>query len=114
VRCCGASAGTAGSAAEPRAVPAVPATARAMGRTFVLTSHVISELEELADDVAFLVDGCVAFAGPVQELLRRTGQTRLERAIAEVMRRPGVPGASGTPTAPLGARVDRPRVAEVA
>ena len=59
---------------------------RAAGRTFVITSHVLSELEELADDVAFLVDGRVHFAGPVEELLRATRQTRLERAVAHMMR----------------------------
>jgi Cu-processing system ATP-binding protein len=58
---------------------------RGAGRTFVLTSHVMSELEELADDVAFLVDGRVRFAGPVEELLRATRQPRLERAIAHLM-----------------------------
>jgi Cu-processing system ATP-binding protein len=58
---------------------------RRAGRTFVLTSHVMSELEELADDVAFLVDGRVRFAGPVEELLRATRQPKLERAIAHLM-----------------------------
>jgi Cu-processing system ATP-binding protein len=60
---------------------------RGSGRTIVLTSHVPSEVEELADDVVFLLDGRIAFAGPVDELLRRTAQTRLERAIARVMQR---------------------------
>jgi Cu-processing system ATP-binding protein len=58
---------------------------RARGRTFVVTSHIMSELEELADDVAFLVDGQVGFAGPVDDLLRRTRQATLERAVAELM-----------------------------
>ena len=58
---------------------------RAAGRTFILTSHIMSELEELADDVVFLVEGRVRFAGPAEELLRRTRQTRLERAIARLM-----------------------------
>jgi ABC-type multidrug transport system ATPase subunit len=75
---------------------------RAAGRTFVLTSHISSELEELADDVAFLLDGRIAFAGPVEELLRRTRQPRLERAIAELMRRPppptDAPDAAAPPT----------------
>jgi Cu-processing system ATP-binding protein len=52
----------------------------------VVTSHVLSELEELADDVAFLVDGRVHFAGSVEELLRATRQHRLERAVAHMMR----------------------------
>jgi Cu-processing system ATP-binding protein len=58
---------------------------RSAGRTFVLTSHVMSELEELADDVALLVDGRVRFAGAVEELLRATRQSRLERAVAHLM-----------------------------
>ncbi len=58
---------------------------RAAGRTFVLTSHIVSELEELVDDVAFLLDGRVRFAGPIGELARITGEERLERAIARLM-----------------------------
>ena len=63
---------------------------RENGRTFILTSHIVSELEELADDAAFLLDGRVRFAGSVAELKLATGQERLERAIARVMTR-GVP-----------------------
>lgn len=58
---------------------------RAAGRTFVLTSHVMSDLEELADDVAFLVDGRVRFTGAIEELKRATKQANLERAIARMM-----------------------------
>jgi Cu-processing system ATP-binding protein len=85
------------------------AVERAAGRTFVLTSHISSELEELADDVAFLLDGRITFAGPVEELLRRTRQPRLERAIAEVMRRPAATGVADA--AP---RTDHPALVEVA
>ncbi len=60
---------------------------RAEGRTCLVTSHVLSELEELADDVAFLLDGKVSFAGPVAELKAFTRQPTIERAAAEVMRR---------------------------
>jgi Cu-processing system ATP-binding protein len=59
---------------------------RAAGRAVILTSHITSELEELADDVLFLSDGRVGFAGSVSDLLRRTGQPRLERAVAALMR----------------------------
>jgi Cu-processing system ATP-binding protein len=58
---------------------------RSRGRTFVLTSHVMSELEELADDIAFLVDGRIRFSGAVSLLKRVTRQLSLERAIARVM-----------------------------
>jgi Cu-processing system ATP-binding protein len=58
---------------------------RECGRTFILTSHIMSELEELADDVVFLHDGRVEFAGPVDEIKSLTRQTNLERAIAAMM-----------------------------
>jgi Cu-processing system ATP-binding protein len=58
---------------------------RAGGRTIVIASHIMSELEELADDVAVLLDGKVRFAGPLDELKRRTHQVNLERAIAQLM-----------------------------
>lgn len=59
---------------------------RAAGKTFILTSHIISELEELAEDVAFVHEGRVGFAGPVRELIRSTRQDTLERAIAQMMK----------------------------
>ena len=58
---------------------------RSRGRTVVLTSHAMMELEELADDIAFLVDGRIRFSGPVNLLKRLTRQLSLERAIGEVM-----------------------------
>jgi Cu-processing system ATP-binding protein len=60
-------------------------TLRSAGRTFVLTSHVMSELEELADDVTFVLQGRVLFAGALDELKRVTRQLTLERAIAALM-----------------------------
>lgn len=60
---------------------------KSLGKTFLLTSHIMSELEELADDVAFINEGRVAFAGALAELKRVTRQTNLERAIAEMMKR---------------------------
>jgi Cu-processing system ATP-binding protein len=59
--------------------------ARAAGTTVVITSHIMSELEELCDDVAFLLDGVVRYMGPVRELTSTTRQVNLERAIAALM-----------------------------
>ena len=61
------------------------AAERSAGRTFVLTSHVMSELEELADDIAFLIDGRIRFSGPIHDLKKETRQLSLERAIAYVL-----------------------------
>jgi Cu-processing system ATP-binding protein len=59
---------------------------RTSGRTVIITSHVLSELEELADNVAFLLDGAVRFQGTPAVLRRETSQPTLERAIAHMMR----------------------------
>ena len=59
--------------------------ARDEGRTVIVTSHVLSDLDALADDIAFLADGDVGFAGSVHELKLATRQLSLERAIAQVM-----------------------------
>ena len=58
---------------------------RGAGRTVVLTSHIMSELEELADDVAFLADGRIRYTGTLFDLKRITRQNNLERAVAAMM-----------------------------
>jgi Cu-processing system ATP-binding protein len=56
--------------------------APAAGVTVLLTSHIMSEVEELAQDLVFLLEGTIAFQGTVEALLAQTGETRLERAVA--------------------------------
>ena len=60
---------------------------RQRGRTFIITSHIMSELEELADDVVFLRDGQVRFSGSIAGIMSHTRQSNLERAVAELMER---------------------------
>lgn len=67
---------------------------RGAGRTVIVTSHVMSELEELADDVAFLLDGRIAYTGSLDALKGETGQPTLERAAATMMRRAAVGAAA--------------------
>jgi Cu-processing system ATP-binding protein len=62
---------------------------RKAGRTIVLTSHVMSEVHELADSVIYLLDGKVRFDEPVEDLLSSTGESTLERAIARRMKEEG-------------------------
>jgi Cu-processing system ATP-binding protein len=55
---------------------------KAEGRTIVLTSHVMSEVEELADTVVYLLDGRIHFQESVASLVGSSGEVNLERAIA--------------------------------
>jgi Cu-processing system ATP-binding protein len=56
------------------------------GVTVILTSHIMSEIEELASDVIFLVEGRVHFQGTMAHLRHTTGEHRLGRAVARLMR----------------------------
>ena len=58
---------------------------RRAGKTFVITSHVMTELEELADEVIFISEGRVRFNGSVRQIKDLTRQANLERAVAELM-----------------------------
>lgn len=58
---------------------------RDAGKTFVLTSHIISEIDALADHIAFLMDGRVYIEGQKESIQARAGQDNLERAIAHLM-----------------------------
>ncbi len=62
--------------------------AQARGATVALTSHIVSELEALADDVAFLLEGRIRFYGPAADLKAETGTADLERAFAHLMTAP--------------------------
>jgi len=60
---------------------------RHAGVSVVLTSHVMSDLEELADDIVVLLEGRVEYQGAISDLARLTGLAGLEKAIASLMLR---------------------------
>lgn len=64
-------------------------TLRERGKTVILTSHILRELEGLADYVAFLLEGSLIFHGPTQKLLHRTQKPDIEQAIAFLMEQNG-------------------------
>ena len=70
--------------------------ARDAGATILLTTHVVAELSALADDIAFLVDGSIRFAGAVSSLLHDTASATLDEALTRLMQSPvdAVPSAA--------------------
>lgn len=54
-------------------------------KTIVLTSHIMAEIQELADEIVFLLEGEIKFKGAINSLLEHKKETKLERAIAELM-----------------------------
>ncbi|SIR45421.1 ABC transporter ATP-binding protein [Pontibacter lucknowensis] len=55
------------------------------GKLILITSHVMSEVEEVADEVLCLVDGSVMFYETISDLKAQTQETRLSRAVAKIM-----------------------------
>ena len=51
-----------------------------------MTSHIISEIEELADQIIFLLDTEIYFQGSVERFKDHTQEKKLERAIAKIMK----------------------------
>ncbi len=55
------------------------------GKTIIITSHIMSFVEEIADEVVFLLDGNIYFKGTIAQLKSQTQQTNLELAIAGIL-----------------------------
>lgn len=55
------------------------------GKTVLLTSHIMSEIEELTDHLIFIVEGNIRYNGPMHKLIERQQEQRLEGAVAKMM-----------------------------
>lgn len=55
------------------------------GKTFMITTHIMHLVEELSDEIVFLLDGKIYFKGSLEELKQKTGQQDLEHAIAQIL-----------------------------
>lgn len=56
-------------------------------RTFLITSHIMSDLDELSSHVLYLEEGKVLFNDTIDLLKEETGELKLGRAIATIMKR---------------------------
>ncbi len=55
------------------------------GKTILITTHIMSVVEELANEIVFLLDGKIYFKGSVTTLKAQTKQENLEHAIAQLI-----------------------------
>ena len=54
------------------------------GKTILLTSHIMQFVEEVADEIVYLLEGKIYFKGSILDLLQKTGKTDFEHAIAAI------------------------------
>ena len=58
---------------------------KAKGKTILITSHIMSFVEEVSDEIVFLLEGQIYFKGPISELKSKTNQPDFEHAIASIL-----------------------------
>lgn len=60
-------------------------TEKAKGKTILITSHIMSFVEEVSDEIVFLLEGQIYFKGSISELKNKTNQPDFEHAIASLL-----------------------------
>ena len=58
---------------------------KSRGKTILITTHIMSVVEELADEIVFLLEGNIYFKGSIEELKEKTENQNLEHAIAHLI-----------------------------
>ncbi|MFT4533449.1 MAG: Cu-processing system ATP-binding protein [Saprospiraceae bacterium] len=59
---------------------------RERGKLILITTHILSLAEDLADDILFLLEGDIYFNGSLKDLLNDQEEDSLEKAIAHILR----------------------------
>ena len=57
---------------------------KANGKTILITSHIMQFVEEVADEIVYLLEGEIYFKGSIGKLMEQTEQTNFEHAIAAI------------------------------
>jgi len=60
-------------------------TEKAKGKTILITSHIMSFVEEVSDEIVFILEGEIYFKGSINELKTKTNQPDFEHAIAAIL-----------------------------
>ena len=60
-------------------------TEKGKGKTILITSHIMSFVEEVSDEIVFILEGKIYFKGTIQDLKTKTKQPDFEHAIASIL-----------------------------
>jgi Cu-processing system ATP-binding protein len=58
---------------------------QAKGKTILFTSHIMNFVEEMANEIVFLLDGKIYFRGSPEDMKKQTDEPDLEHAIANLL-----------------------------
>ena len=62
-------------------------TEKTKNKTIIITSHIMSFIEEISDEIVFLLEGNVFFNGTIESLKEETNEENLEHAIANIIQK---------------------------
>ena len=54
------------------------------GKTILITTHIMQFVEEMAEEIVYLLEGNIYFKGSIKELMLKTDQNDFEHAIAAI------------------------------
>lgn len=57
------------------------------GKLILITSHLLSELDDLITQIIFMQDGMVHFHKTVEQLKEETGEQKISKAIAQILKK---------------------------
>jgi Cu-processing system ATP-binding protein len=57
---------------------------KAKGKVILITTHIMEFVEEMADEIVYLLEGKIYFQGTIKELTERTNQSDFQHAIVEI------------------------------
>ena len=58
------------------------------GKLILITSHILSELDEVVSEIIYMQEGKLQFHKSLQQLQEDTGEMKLAKAFAQIMKKP--------------------------
>jgi len=59
---------------------------RRMGKLMIITSHILSDLDELATEMVYIFEGKIQYNNSIEALKQETNETRLNKAVTTLIR----------------------------
>jgi Cu-processing system ATP-binding protein len=57
---------------------------KANGKLIIITSHIMSDIDELADHIVYIINGKIQFNSPIMEVKKHTGEQSFSKAMAKI------------------------------
>ena len=57
-----------------------------MGKLIIITSHILSDLDELATEMIYIYEGKIQYNNSIQALKEETNETKLNKAVTTLIR----------------------------